>query len=853
MEYIHGGSLESKVPKIGEGVPWVDTLPWFLDAANALIFAEKKGILHRDIKPDNFMVGQDGSVKLCDLGLAKKSESADLLAQGIIGTPHFIAPESIRRKTEVDGRADLYSLGCTFYRILTGKNPYPGATVKEILLAQLNAPIPRVSAGQAEVPKDLDDIVFKLMQKDPANRFQNAEELWDALEKVRLQYGLEQHGIHPGRAKKLAILGGGVAVIAIGVAIYFVTRPPEVEVRQGKDRIIEKPGGYEKAEVRKIEAKGKLAEIELRALRLGKIEEGEVYQKPEWQGVIDAYRALAKEYEETESAGIASTKAGDLEQRIAKRKALVERLKGELAAAREKLDRAAKDALEAAAKAREAGDVEGAAGALEKGLEALKQVVSVKASTGDDLVTDADAEAGRTAIAKVEAELLEQVSKAWDTARTEAVAAPDASAETIRKAQGVLDAFLAAYPEPTLATDVSKRIGEVRQEAQKARDALEARLVAARRADLAADAQAFYDWVKRTFATPDESGAGTGPYVGFRFSEAATRARAAATAAKTDEYRKLFEMRANEADLVASLPGVLAAGFKAKGWKDKVVGAGWSGIPKEIQPEGLLVGDKVRSFSDEGLGWFYELFYEKTGERYALSAKEHEALAVLAEAACLLEGGKAGDASLAEWDRAAAADPARADHLKARRALTQAEHDVRALLDESDALHKQAVDELDALEKQLNLPDAKKSAEARTGILAAEAGIREKLAKARTKVLEVARDHAGTLSFALLSESRPETARYAGETVPELPPSPPGPPAGPVDAPVPPAQPPATPAVPAPSLPPTPPGLPPNPAPTPPSEPGMAEPGMNGELGGMGTPAPGAGEPLPGAPPPGMK
>ncbi len=476
MEYIHGGSLESKVPKIGEGVPWVDTLPWFLDAANALIFAEKKGILHRDIKPDNFMLGQDGSVKLCDLGLAKKSESADLLAQGIIGTPHFIAPESIRRKTEVDGRADLYSLGCTFYRILTGKNPYPGATVKEILLAQLNAPIPRVSAGQAEVPKDLDDIVYKLMQKDPAARFQNAEELWDALEKVRLQYGLEQHGIHPGRAKKLAILGGGVAVIAIGVAIYFVTRPPEVEVRQGKDRIIEKPGGYEKAEVRKIEAKGKLAEIELRALRLGKIEEGEVYQKPEWQGVIDAYRALAKEYEETESAGIASTKAGDLELRIAKRKALVERLKGELAAAREKLDRAAKDALEAAAKAREAGDVEGAAGALEKGLEALKQVVSVKASTGDDLVTDADAEAGRTAIAKVEAELLEQVSKAWDTARTEAVAAPDASAETIRKAQGVLDAFLAAYPEPTLATDVSKRIGEVRQEAQKARDALEARL-----------------------------------------------------------------------------------------------------------------------------------------------------------------------------------------------------------------------------------------------------------------------------------------------------------------------------------------------------------------------------------------
>ncbi len=853
MEYIHGGSLESKVPKIGEGVPWADTLPWFLDAANALIFAEKKGILHRDIKPDNFMLGQDGSVKLCDLGLAKKSESADLLAQGIIGTPHFIAPESIRRKTEVDGRADLYSLGCTFYRILTGKNPYPGATVKEILLAHLNAPIPRVSAGQAEVPKDLDDVVYKLMQKDPAARFQNAEELWDALEKVRLQYGLEQHGLHPGRAKKLAILGGSVAVIAIGVAIYFVTRPKQTETV-----IVKEPGGttvigVEQAEVRKIEAKGKLSEIDNRALRLGTIEEGDVHLKPEWKGVIDDYRALAKDYEETESAATAKRNADDVEGRLKKRKALVERLKGELTAAREKLDKAAKDALDAAAKAREAGDVEGAAGALANGLEALKQVVSTKASTGEVLVTDADAEAGRKAIAKVEAELLDLVSKAWETAHTEAVAAPDASAEAIRKAQAVLDAFLAAYPEPKLDTKVSSRIAAVRKEAQQARTALEARLIAARRADLAADAQAFYDWVKRTFATPDESGAGTGPYVGFRFAEAATRARAAAGAAKTEEYRALFELRAREADLVARLPGTLATGFRAKGWKDKVVGSGWSGVPKEVQPEGLLVGDKVRAFSDEGLAWFYDLFYEKGAERYPLSADDHEALAVLAEAACLLEGGKAGDEALAEWDKAAAADPARAEKVKARRALTQVERDVRALLDESDALHKQAVEELDALEKQLNLPDAKKSAEARAGILAAEAGIREKLVKAKAKVLEVARDHGGSLSYVLLSDSRPEAARYAGETVPELPSGPPGPPAGPADAPVPPSEPPPSPAVPAPSIPPTPPGLSPTPPPASPSEPGMGGDAGRADLPGMGAAAPGSGEPLPGVPAPGMR
>ncbi len=864
MEYIHGGSLESKVPRIGEGVPWVDTLPWFLDAANALIFAEKKGILHRDIKPDNFMLGQDGSVKLCDLGLAKKSESADLLAQGIIGTPHFIAPESIRRKTEVDGRADLYSLGCTFYRILTGKNPYPGTTVKEILLAQLNAPIPRVSVGQAEVPKDLDDIVYKLMQKDPAARFQSAEELWDALEKVRLQYGLEQHGLNPGRAKKLAILGGSVAVIAIGVAIFFVTRPKEVEVRPGQDREVIRTVGREEAEVRKIEARAKLGEIENQALRLGNIEDGEVYAKPEWKGVVDDYRKLAEEYKETESAGTATANAMDIESRLAKRKALVERIKGELAAARALLEKTGKDAFAAAAKLRDEGNLEGADAAVEKGLDDLKAVVATKASTGEVLVTDAEAESGRKALQALEAELLGMVDAAWKKAAEEAVAEKDASAETIRKAEAVLVAFLGAYPEPTLTTKVSTRIALVRDEARKAREALQARLIAARRADLAADAEAFYEWLRRTFATPDDSGAGTGPYVGFRFAEAATRARTAAAAAKTEEYRAVFEARAREADLVARLPGVLAAGFKTKGWKGKAAGNGWTGAVQEVQPEGLLVGDKLRSFSDEGLGWFYDLFYErekdKSAERYPLGADEHEALAVLAEAACFLEAGRYAESALVEWDRAIAADAARAERIGARRKVTEGERVVRALLDESDALSKQAVEEMDALEKALNLPDAKKSGEARAQILRDEAGIRERLQKAKAKILEVGRDHAGTLTFALLSDVRPPGARYAGETVPDLPPPPP---ATPGDAPVPPSEPAPTPAVPAPRLPPTPPGMPPTPAPTPPSDPGMAEPGMgdagmagdggHGDLPGMGSVGPGTGEPLPGAPTPGMK
>ena len=271
---------------------------------------------------------------------------------------------------------------------------------------------------------------------------------------------------------------------------------------------------------------------------------------------------------------------------------------------------------------------------------------------------------------------------------------------------------------------------------------------------------------------------------------------------------------------------MLAAGFKTKGWKEKAAGNGWTGAVKEVQPEGLLVGDKLRSFSDEGLGWFYDLFYEKekdkSAERYPLGADEHEALAVLAEAACFLEAGRYGDSALAEWDRAIAADAARAERIRARRKVTEGERDVRALLDEADSLGKQAIDEMDALEKALNLPDAKKSGDARAAILATEAGIRERLLKAKAKVHEVGRDHAGTLTWALMSDVRPAERPVRRRDGP-------GPAAPPADrarrgagAAVRAA---ADPAVPAPSLPPTPPGLPPTPAPTPPSDPGMARAG----------------------------
>ncbi len=294
MEVMPGGSLEEK---LREGpIAWEDGLNYFIDAANALIFANKREILHRDVKPDNLMVSEDDSAKLCDLGLAKKSEVSDLMDQGIIGTPHFISPEAIRRKPDIDHRTDLYSLGCSFYRIFTGKNPYPAGTVKEILLGHLNKPIPRINALNRDVPREIDEIVARLMAKDPAERVQTPDELLRELDKIRTKYNLEAHGIKPASRKPL-IIGGVLAAIAIGVAIFFATKPSKT-ITQGRtpeEIALQKKNEQDavEADLRKVvqDAKAKLLELE------GKRIQGDLgpenYKQSTWTRLIKEYRESA--------------------------------------------------------------------------------------------------------------------------------------------------------------------------------------------------------------------------------------------------------------------------------------------------------------------------------------------------------------------------------------------------------------------------------------------------------------------------------------------------------------------------------------------------------------------------------
>jgi hypothetical protein len=215
---------------------------------------------------------------------------------------------------------------------------------------------------------------------------------------------------------------------------------------------------------------------------------------------------------------------------------------------------------------------------------------------------------------------------------------------------------------------------------------------------------------------------------------------------------------------------VLAAGFAAKGFKDKVTGRGWSGMVKGFTAEGVMASDgKPHPFADEGLGWFVDLFFEKGGERYPLTADDHEALAYVAVAAGAydLEAGADNfDVALASLDKAAALDPARAARLAVRRKAIEQEKAIAALVRESDALVREVSKKLTEYGDLDPTKGTAASQKARNEVIAAEPDLRTKLATALGRLDEAERGFLTTIQRAWLGDSVPAGAQYAGETLP---------------------------------------------------------------------------------------
>ncbi|HXY84478.1 MAG TPA: Stk1 family PASTA domain-containing Ser/Thr kinase [Gaiellaceae bacterium] len=182
MEFLDGRSLKELVVSRG-----VAPIPIAIDYARqiltALRFAHRHGIVHRDIKPHNVLVDAEGRLKVTDFGIARAGASQMTEAGSIIGTAQYLSPEQARG-APVDQTSDLYSVGVVLYELLTGAAPFTGDTPVEIAMKHLSTVPDPPSTKRAEVPRDLDLVVMRALAKDPAERYQSAEEMDADLERV---------------------------------------------------------------------------------------------------------------------------------------------------------------------------------------------------------------------------------------------------------------------------------------------------------------------------------------------------------------------------------------------------------------------------------------------------------------------------------------------------------------------------------------------------------------------------------------------------------------------------------------------------------------------------------------------
>lgn len=184
MEYVEGSNLRQRVD--AEGPPPVATACRYLaQALEALQYAHDNGLVHRDIKPSN-LIATDSGIKLLDLGLAnlihETAEHSQLTETGgVLGTPDFLAPEQARDARHVGPAADLYGAGATLYFLLTGEPPFPGGSLTEKILKHQTQSVSPPSRLNASVPRGLDQIVLKLMDKNPSKRYATARQAAEAL------------------------------------------------------------------------------------------------------------------------------------------------------------------------------------------------------------------------------------------------------------------------------------------------------------------------------------------------------------------------------------------------------------------------------------------------------------------------------------------------------------------------------------------------------------------------------------------------------------------------------------------------------------------------------------------------
>ncbi len=184
MELVDGGSL-AELLALRKRLDVPEAVGLVRAAAEGLAYAHRNGIIHRDIKPQNLLLTEGGLVKLADLGLARRTDTADVSLDKpgkTYGTPYYIAPEQIAADPNVDARADIYSLGATFYEMVTGRPPFMAPTPRDVLRKHMTEPPPDPRAFVPSLPLSVCQVLQKCLAKRPEDRYQTAEAMIEALD-----------------------------------------------------------------------------------------------------------------------------------------------------------------------------------------------------------------------------------------------------------------------------------------------------------------------------------------------------------------------------------------------------------------------------------------------------------------------------------------------------------------------------------------------------------------------------------------------------------------------------------------------------------------------------------------------
>ncbi|MCJ7434490.1 MAG: serine/threonine protein kinase, partial [Anaerolineales bacterium] len=235
MPYLPGGTLKHKLSN--NPMPWQDAVEILLPIANALGYAHKHDIIHRDVKPANILITDEGEPMLSDFGIAKLldvEETMELTGTGVgIGTPEYMAPEQATNKL-VDARADIYALGVVLFEMVTGRKPYIADTPMAVLIMHSRDSLPRPRSFAPNLPQEVENILFKALAKEPKDRYATAAQFAQALEAAVASSGMDRGeawlpklaGI-ARRPWRIAAALAGMVVVAgvIGFALRVSSSP----------------------------------------------------------------------------------------------------------------------------------------------------------------------------------------------------------------------------------------------------------------------------------------------------------------------------------------------------------------------------------------------------------------------------------------------------------------------------------------------------------------------------------------------------------------------------------------------------------------------------------------------------